>query len=398
VVLVLGKIKNEIHIEFFLALLFLLIFLLTPFLIFTQEEKKENNDLLFGGTNINSYSLESDTNANITFSGYLDTYFACYTDTSNGNNFQKFPTISPKNNQIGINIVQFSAKYESEKLHSTATLFFGDCPTSSWSPVLNYIQEANIGFKVYKNLWFDAGFFRSHIGIESIQPRENMALGLATTTYFEPYFLSGAKITWALSKKITFQANVFNSFNQFIETNKNKVVGFSASYSPSKKLNLSLNTLFCDESPNSSLQTHKRYYTNFYSIYKIQRLTIGFDVNFAIQEHSNLYDSTKSATMFSSILALKYRITSKFSSYLRGEYFSDPNEILTGPIENENHQLVGLDCYGVTFGFEFKPIPNSYLRVEGRYLELLTNDKIFYYNQTSRKFRYEFLAGIGVWF
>ena len=153
--------------------------------------KHDSTDMTFSGTKINPYDVEYDTTGKVTLSGYVDTYYSYYTDSSSASGFSKFPTIAPRNNQVGINMLQLSAKYESSQFRGTVTLFGGDCPQASWSSYLNFIQEANAGFRVVKKLWLDAGFFRTHIGLESIQPRENMTMSLATTTYFEPYFLSG---------------------------------------------------------------------------------------------------------------------------------------------------------------------------------------------------------------
>jgi len=357
----------------------------------------DSTDMTFSGTKINPYAIEYDTTGKISFSGYIDTYYAYYTDTVGPGGYSKFPTCAPRHNQIGINILQISAKYISTHFRATATLFGGDCPQSSWSSTMNYIQEANAGFRIVKKLWLDAGFFRTHFGLESIQPRENMTMSLATTTYFEPYFLSGLKLTWQHSDKLAFQLNAFNSYNQFVETNKNKAVGFSVSYSPSSKLSTSFSTILCDESPTGSI-ARPRLYNNFILTYKSHKWIIGFEGNFGSQKNSVLSDSTKTAFMFSSLVAAKYRLSHKWATYARCEIFSDPDEILTGPVINQDHHLVGIDIMGITCGFEYKPIPNSYFRVETRYLQTKESESIFYYNNQSRNYRYEFIAGLGFWF
>ena len=368
-------------------------------IIVGQEIKKDSTDITFTGTKVNPYSLEFDTTGKVIISGYLDTYYAGYSDTSNNQGFQKFPTAAPRNNQFGINILQISAKYQSSKFRGVTTLFYGDCPQSAWSPYLNLIQEANLGFQITKHLWLDAGYFRTHLGLESIQPRENMAISFATTTYFEPYFLSGAKLTWEYSKKITFQVNAFNGFNTFQETNKNKAVGFSSVFTPNSKLNISFSTLFCDESSIYFPRKQSRSYSDLILIYKTHRLTLGAEINYGYQTNSKLIDTLSSAQMYSSLIAFKYRFSSKFASYCRGEIFSDPDEILTGPIVNETHKFVGLDIKGLTLGSEFKVIPNSYLRIEGRALKTKYKDEKIFYNQgQSSNLRYEIIVGLGVWF
>jgi hypothetical protein len=251
---------------------------------------------------------------------------------------------------------------------------------------------------VYKKLWLDAGFFRTHFGLESIQPRENMTISLATTTYFEPYFLSGAKLTWQQSDKLAIQLNAFNSFNQFVETNKNKAVGLSIAYNPSSNLTTSFSTIVCDESLQGSFRKQLRWYNNLCVVYKTNRWVVGLENNFGMQQNSKLTDTSATATMFSSLLAVKYRITPKWASYLRGEVFFDPDEILTGPVQNEDHQLVGIDLTGGTVGFEFKPIPNSYFRIEGRYLFTRPEETIFTMNGVYSNQRYEIITALGLWF
>ena len=78
-------------------------------------------------------------------SGYMDVYYAGYTDSVEKNSYQKFAVISPKNNTLGLNIVQLTAQLNSNRFRSTVTLHYGDIPLSAWSPSLNLIQEANVG-------------------------------------------------------------------------------------------------------------------------------------------------------------------------------------------------------------------------------------------------------------
>ncbi|MFL5753059.1 MAG: outer membrane beta-barrel protein, partial [Bacteroidia bacterium] len=349
-----------------------------------------DSNLTFTGTRISEKEGEFDPSGKITYSGYISAYYAYYTDSSGISGYQKFPTVAPRNNQLGLNIVQLSAKYQSQKVRGMFTLHYGDIPQSAWSPQFNLVQEANVGFRLLKKLWFDAGFFRTHIGLESIQPRENITVSLATTTYFEPYFMSGAKLTWQPNDKLTLQLNAFNGFNAFVETNRNKAFGASMVYQPNEHFTLTFNTITCDESPDHFPRKQQRIYNNLHVVYKGKNLTIGAEANFGAEQHSRLKDTNATATMFSALLAVKYRIKKGFSIYGRGEYFSDDNEILTGPLENDDHKFIGLNIAGITLGFEEKLIYNSYIRLEGRYLTTLKPDeKIFYYQSYSTNERYE---------
>lgn len=364
----------------------------------TGQYKKDSVDLTFTGTKINPYDIEYDSTGKVTFSGYIDTYYGYYTDTVGSGGFVKFPTSAPRNNQFGLNILQFSVKYQSNRLRGVGTLFFGDVAKSAWSPNFNFIQEANAGFRIYKKLWLDAGFFRTHIGLESIQPRENITTSFATTTYFEPYFLSGAKLTWQQSQKWTFQVNVFNGYNSFVEDNSSKAYGVSIAFNPTKYWSHTLNYMVCDESPINANQKHVRQYTNYIAVFKKRKITLGMEANFGSQTNSVLKNTNQTAFMFSGIVALKYRFTDKIGAYGRGELFSDPNEILTGPILNNDHKLIGLDVIGGTIGVEYKPIPNAYLRIESRLLRTKRDELVFYHDGTSRNYRWEGIVSLGVWF
>lgn len=360
--------------------------------------KKDTSDLTFTGTRINPYDIEYDTSGHLKFSGYIDTYYSYYTDSLGPDGYSKFPTAAPRHNQFGLNIAQFGVKYQAERLRGVATIFFGDSPSSAWSPYLNYIQEANAGFRIWNKLWLDAGFFRTHIGLESIQPRENITTSFAITTYYEPYYMSGAKLTWQQSQKWTFQVNAFNGYNNFIENNDNKAVGVSIAFIPNDRWSHTLSSIVSDEYPKDATSRHLRHYTNFVSVYKGRKVTLGFDANFGYQENSKLKDTTQTAWMFSAIAAAKYRMTERWGIYGRGELFSDPDEMLTGPVEDYNHTLVGLDILGATGGIEYKPIPNAYLRIESRLLRTKESELIFYYNKSVRNYRWEGIISLGTWF
>ena len=108
----------------------------------------DTTDITFTGASINPYAAEFDTTGRVVFSGYVDTYYASYSDHNGGQPFVKFPTISPRNNQFGLNIAQASARYQSKSFRGTMTIFTGDCAASAWSVPYNAVQEANLGFRL----------------------------------------------------------------------------------------------------------------------------------------------------------------------------------------------------------------------------------------------------------
>ncbi len=350
---------------------------------------KDSSSVVFGGTRIITKTDTSEFHK-IELSGYVSSYYAHYSDETEVNGFVQFPTMGARNNQFGLNIAQIGMNYQDENMRGTIILHYGDIPESNWPKPFTLIQEAHAGFKLIKNLWLDAGFFKTHIGIESIQPRENITSSMSIVNFYEPYFLSGAKLTYQVNSKLSLQLNAFNGYNEYIDNNKNKALGFSALYDVNKNISLTYNLLSCDETPDNIATKHQRFYHNIYGTFKFNKLTIGAEANYGMQKNTLLTDTIKTATMYSGLLIAKYQVLKKVGVYTRGEYFSDKNKILTGTTN------IGSYIYGVTGGVEFKPLNKVSLSAEYRLLQsdnLLFREKHYKTNQ-----RNEFIFCLDVWF
>lgn len=361
--------------------------------------KKQYEDLTFYYSQMFKNIADSQKLQEFKIGGYFDAYYAHYSDHLPLGTYQKFPTSAPQSDVFALNLAQISMSYRNNKVRGVGTFHLGDIPASAWSPKFNFIQEAWMGMKLVKNVWLDAGFFRTHLGFESIQPRENIGSSLALTTFYEPYYLSGAKLTYYVSRKFSLQGSAFNGFNTFVAYNKKKTYGLSAIYEPTDHLFATLNILYSDMAPDTQKYTQRRLYNNFYIAYKSRHLDMGFESNFGIQEHTGLEDSAATSTMYSMLLAGKYKIRNgKYGIYARGEVFNDKDEILTGQVVNPLHKMVGINALGLTFGLEYKPIENSFLRLESRYIHLRNKENIFYTNGSYTNVRTEVIASMGVWF
>ena len=191
---------------------------------------------LFGGKRIIEKNDTNEINS-LVISGYVSTYFSYYDDeTVDKNGYVQFATMAPRNKEFGLNMALVSMQYTGKNIRSHLGIHFGDIAKAVWPSEFNMIQEANAGVRLYKNLWLDAGFFRSHIGLESTQPRENITSSMSLANNYEPYFLAGAKLTYVLSDKIAIQVNSFNSFTSYVDYNKDKLVGLSLVIDPTDHL------------------------------------------------------------------------------------------------------------------------------------------------------------------
>lgn len=344
-------------------------------------------------------SREPDTSGNLTIGGYADAYWGFYRDTANPSGYHKFPTVSPRSGQPGLNMIQAQLRYRSPFARASLAIHGGDIPAAAWSGTFNYIQEANVGIRLASRLWLDGGFFKTHIGYESIMPKDNFTISLATTTFYEPYYLSGAKITWMAGKHWSIQGNIFNEFNGFVDVNGSPAGGLSFYWEPGKDWLLGVNQITSNENRSQADLRKLRAYQNVVMYRKLERTEWVGEINTGFQENSRLGDSTQNALMVSMLVAGKYKFSRRYALSGRYEFFYDPDEILTGNVFNAQHQLVGLVISGFTLCGEFKPTDKSFLRIEGR--ELITthsDEDIFFRNGHSSNNRFECHLAMGVWF
>lgn len=61
---------------------------------------------------------------------------------------------------------------------------------------LSYIKHANIGVRLARKLWLDAGLLPSHIGIESWVSHENLTATRSILAEYAPRYFAGARLSW----------------------------------------------------------------------------------------------------------------------------------------------------------------------------------------------------------
>jgi len=340
-----------------------------------------------------------------TLSGYVDAYYATYTDSVGKDkktgqpNFQQFPTTAPRSNSFGLNMAMISAKYATDKVRSTITLHYGDIVLSTWSPTYTFVQEANAGVRLCKKVWVDAGFFRSHVGTEGIFGKENITSSVAVATFNEPYYEAGVKLNYNPSDKLAINVFLLNGYNIIEDNNKKKSVGMLATYVFNDKLNLGYSNYFGDDTPDTlkNAPTHFRMYHNLFINYQNKKFKAQVGGGYCTQEHSDT-TKKKTASMYNALATVRYQFAKKYAIYTRGEIFNDPSGILSGIVANTENKQIGLKLWGITAGIEYKPTDNSYIRIEARQLQCDANQEIFHWNGKNQNYRSEIGIHLGVHF
>jgi hypothetical protein len=362
-----------------------------------DSTRKQGPDVIFSsddiielkGTSIFS-RLDSIFRPELRISGYVSSYFAYYDDDAESNGFNLFPTLNPRTDQFSINMALVNMAYKSHNARYNITLHYGDVPESSWPATFNLIQEANAGFRIRDKFWFDAGFFKTHIGLESFQPRENVTSSMSLPGFYAPYYLSGARLTWMQSSRLSLQFGIYNGYNEYLDNNLDKALNLSANYEINRNIAVTYNFITSDESPDNRRVSHRRYYQNVFATFLYDKLHLGLDFNYGLQENTGVKDSTGLASTYGAVAVAKYLPWKNIGFYTRAEYFSDPDMILTGNLN------IGDYIGGVTAGVSYKPQKTTELSLEWR---LLQSDNLIFRQANYRlNQRNEFSLCLDLWF
>ena len=344
-----------------------------------------------------NFAQSNDSTPSLKISGCVDAYYAHYTDSVGDGNYQKFPSISPRNS-FGLNTAMITAQYDAEKVRGIVALHFGDIARSAWSPTFNTIMEARAGVRLFKKLWLDAGFFRTHFGTEGLLPKENIASSVAVNTFYEPYFESGFRLNYNPNDKLSVNLYLLNGYNIFEDNNKKKSLGTLVTYALGDKGNIGYSNYIGDDTPTAGDSiSHLRIHNNLFWNYQFGKLKMQIGGNFCFQQNSDT-TGKKPATMHSGVMALKYQCSGKIAVYTRGEIFNDPQGFISAVFSDKTGKLTGYKLWGVTGGVEYKPTDNAYIRLETRQLQMDSNQEIFRFNNKNQSTRLEMLLNMGISF
>jgi len=317
----------------------------------------------------------------INISAYVDAYYSY--DSDKKNTLKLFSTYSPYRDQFKLNIAQVSFKYnpENSNIRGIFTLQYGDIPDLNWKPTTqySYIQEANLGYSPFKNLWLDAGFFQCHVGAEGL-PKDDYFTSIAMISVEEPNLQSGIRITYDFSEKFTVALHILNGFGLYEDNNKDKTIGLQFIYKYNPDLTFSFNNLMGNEMPSGTEFKYLTLNNVFINATLSKKLELLMNFDIGSQEKSKRTDSLSAAYMYGGFIAARYKFSKSFSASIRGEYYQDLDGIFTGIVANN----MGLKSNAVTLGVEYKPVENAYLRFEYTYLRLDDALKVFYDNTNIR--------------
>ena len=244
--------------------------------------------------------------------------------------------------------------------------------------VLQNILEANIGLSLNRSnsLWLDAGVLPSHIGFESAISMENPTLTRSILAENSPYFMAGAKLTYAPNPLWEFSYVLMNGWQriQRLQGNSLPSMGSQLRYRAHGDMVFNWSTFVGTQYPDSTRRL--RYFNNFYGDIRLSNrfsCIVGFDIGL---QQSDVGSTTYDVWM-SPVLISRYKWNLKWSTAVRAEYYQDDTGVMI-----PTDAVYDFRTSGISMNMDFTPTSYILCRMEGRWL--YSQDPIFqHYNFVS---------------
>ena len=306
------------------------------------------------------------TKSPLKFSGYLETYYSYDFGNPLNHNRPGFAYSHNRHNEVSLNLGFIKVAYEKDKVRANLALMTGSYANANLAAepgVLKNIYEANVGFKVSKTktIWVDAGIFASHIGFESAIGKDCWNLTRSILADNSPYYESGVKASYSSDNGQLFLSGLFlNGWQriQRVDGNNTPAFGHQLTYKPSSKITLNSSSFIGSDTPDSTKKM--RYFHNFYGIFQLNEkigLTLGFDIG----SQQKTKGSSEYDTWYSPVAILKYSPNNNVNVAIRGEYYSDKNQVIIATSTPN-----GFQTWGYSVNLDYNIADNLMWRIEGR--------------------------------
>jgi Putative beta-barrel porin-2, OmpL-like. bbp2 len=205
----------------------------------------------------------------------------------------------------------------------------------------------------------DVGILGSPYTNEGAISKDHLMYTRSFGTQFVPYYLSGAKVTVPISKKINLFLYLINGWQVINDNNNGKSVATQVEYRPNKKMLFNWNTYVGSEQSAKNPTFRTRYFSEFFWIVKT---SAKFDATACA--YLGIQDVAHApARLWQSVSLIgRYHFTEKISLSGRIEYFNDPESVQQAPITG----LEGFRSASSGLCLNVKIDNNALFRVEGR--------------------------------
>jgi hypothetical protein len=316
------------------------------------------------GQVINTATMDSSDymiKGRVTIEGYVDTYYA-YNFSEPSSADQPYMISMSRHNEVNINLAFVDVKYSSPNVRARIVPGFGTYVNANYVSEpgsLKNIIEANAGVKLckHKSIWLDVGILGSPYTNESAISKDHLTYTRSMAAENVPYYLSGAKLTMPVSKKLNAYFYFMNGWQQITDQNSNKSAGSQLEFRPNDFVLVNWNNYIGNEKAAVDSVKGLRYFTDIYIIYSKDRLSMTSCLYYGMQENME-----SSLNWWQANIICRYGFTPSLFGSFRVEYFTDKKGALVLPITSAK----GFDTVGLSAGVNVKVDNNILFRAEAR--------------------------------
>jgi hypothetical protein len=316
---------------------------------------------------IHSQAPADSTKPVIAVGAYVDAYFAW--DFGQPATFDRPYTTQPaRHDEFNVNLAFVEARLSADKVHGRVALQAGTSVQANYlgeprvgvvsgPDLARIIQEAWVGVRVARGLWVDGGIYFSPIGWESWISWDNPTYTRSLLADYTPYFVTGARVVWTASPKVTAQFQVVNGWQIVSENNPDKSVIARVDWQATKALTLAYATYAGNEQIDS-LPGRTRFYNQV-----LAKVVAGSGWEFwgTFDVGVQTVPDASAQTWYGAVVIARKALSSKLALVGRVEGHSDRDQVLivTGTPD-------GFRTLGGSIGVDVQPHPLVKWRTELR--------------------------------
>ncbi|MBK9566085.1 MAG: porin [Saprospiraceae bacterium] len=341
---------------------------------------------------------EAGTTVNkLTIGGYVDMYYGNTFSNTNGNNVPYFVNMA-RNNELTLNLAYLDLRYSSKNFRARVVPGFGTYMNANYAAepgTLRNIVEGSAGIKLSrtKEIWLDAGVLGSPYTNESAISKDHLMYTRSFAPEYVPYYLSGVKLSFLISKKVNAYLYLLNGWQQIQDNNSGKSIGTQIEFRPDDNNLINWNTYIGDERSITSPDFRTRYFTDLYWIYNKNKFSATACVYVGNQVKSGSPTVQSSNIWWQGNAIGRYSFTERFSVSARVEYFNDENNIQITPV----NPVGAFKTFSGGVCLNIKVNENAMFRFEGR--QFISNSKLYLDNNNNPSNNMTWLiSNMTVWF
>lgn len=320
---------------------------------------------------------QSDSTKALTISGYAEVYYGYDFNRPASHTMDGFLYNHNRHNEFNLNLGFVKAAYQTDRVRGNIALMAGTYAQYNLAAepeLLRHVYEANVGVKLAKDFWLDAGIMPSHIGFESAVGKDNWTLSRSLLAENSPYYETGAKLSYATGKW-SFSGLVLNGWQRIrrVDGNQTPAFGWQVLYKPSDRVTLNSSSFIGNDKPDSTRQM--RYFHNLYGIFQLSsRLGLIAGVDSGWEQLAK--GSGKLKSWYSPVAILRYAVSDAFALAARGEYYQDKEGVIIS-------SPAPFKVYGFSLNADYRVSPEVLVRFEAR--QLSSTEEVFQKNGSYTK-------------